>query len=251
MRFIIQEKNLQRSPLVFIGGIDAPEIGIQIIENGVTGWYNTPAIQEEVQDITARDGGRTPLYKTQGSRTVGIAFCIIAESSIELGKQIDEIYSFVGKDLILTCEDEFGTRSAECYISSEVELQPHYSEQHALGAITLTCPDPHKYGRKVAIDFAGQLTIPNDGNIDLYPTLELESIDGSNMTSISIECDGRQLVWSGDANAVILDTKAMSASSGRFTKPVKVPVKQGGADYKTTTYPCNAKGKVYLQPSWR
>lgn len=251
MRFIITEKNIKRSPLVFIGGIDAPEFGIQILENGVTGWYDTPAIREEVQKIDSRDGGRTPLYKTQEPRVVGISFCIVTESSIELGKQIDDMYSFMEKDLIITCEDEFGTRSAECFISAEIEMQIDYREHHALGAITFTCPDPHKYGRKVAIDFAGQLTIPNDGNIDLYPTLELESVDGSNMTSIDIECDGRWLTWSGDANKVVIDTKAMSASSGRFTRPVKVPVKQGGADYKTTTRPCEARGKVYLQPSWR
>lgn len=252
MRFTLYEKGApEKGSLVFLGEVEgAHEHGFPILQDGISGWYGTPAIRENTQEIISRDGGRAPINKTQASRIVTIEFALITNSSVELAEQIDDIYQYIGKDLELMVEDEFGRRFSECYIADDPGITPYHTEHHALGALVLCCPDPRKYGESVTYWYSEQQFIANGGNVCTCPVIEVESASQESIKSVQITAGGDSVTWTGEASSVKIDCKSMTCSNGRFTKPGLVTIKPEGEDLTIHTN-TNVRGTIYITPAWR
>ena len=96
----------------------------------------------------------------------------VCRSSIQLAVLRDRLNALACTPLTLTVEDAHGVRSADCWLADDTDPTPLPTEQAAVFALVLYCPDPFKYGRPVTFAASGSVCrVRNEGNAPTWPSV--------------------------------------------------------------------------------
>lgn len=244
MRFTLKSGN---DAIAFIGGGIGDTQGWTLCS--VDGWFGSPDVRESPVGMSMEDGDYFPNTLSQGARVVTLSILYKGSSSVDVETAINRVNAMIGKHLELVAETADGSKTCECYISADPEPNTTTHAQAVSMDIILTCPDPRKYGIRASYDYKPVLTIANNGNVDMYPIVNIQGTN-ENITEFRYTCKGKSLKWTGDARAITLDLKNMTASSGIFTEPVLVPIPAGSAMVEMSANTA-VSGTVSVQPAWR
>lgn len=209
MRFIVTNERGQA--IVLRDQRNHNAVGVWLLENGIDGWFGTPAPREDPIGRSLTDGDLMPHTLTQGSRTVTLHGLGVFESTIEAGAFVDKVNAMVGSRLTVMCEDAQGRRSATGYLTDDPEPTLDPSEQAVEFTFVITCPDPKKYGRETKYaPSGGWCKVVNEGNAGTYPVVH---VDGP-VTFLHLELGDQGITWNGSAETLDLDFADMQPSSG-------------------------------------
>lgn len=187
------------------------EVGVWLLENGISGWFGTPAPRENPIGRSLTDGDLMPRTLTQGSRTIALHGYGVFESTIEAGAFIDKVNMLIGCKLTVMCDDGQGRRYVTGYLTDDPAPKLDSSEQTVEFALVITCPDPKKYGSPARYEaLGGWCTVVNEGNAGTYPVVH---VDGP-VTMLHLELGDQAIAWSGSAASLDLDFADMQPSSG-------------------------------------
>ena len=209
MRFIVT--NERGDCIVLRDQRNNNEVGVWLLEDGISGWFGTPAPREDPIGRSLTDGDLMPHTLTQGSRVVTLHGFGVFGSTIEAGAFIDKVNSMIGSPLTVLCDDGQGRRYATGYLTDDPAPTLDPSEQTVEFTFIITCPDPKKYGKATQYKASGGwCTVVNEGNAGTYPVVH---VDGP-VTMLHLELGDQGITWNGSAETLDLDFADMQPSSG-------------------------------------
>lgn len=174
------------------------EFGAYIMEEGISGWYGSPAPREEVFGRAETDGDGMPVMLTQGARIVTLECVGNFESAIDAANYVSQITSLMCKPLTLTCHDGGGRKHAKGFISDDPEIMPYPDEESLRFTLIITCPDPFRYADPIEYPVQnGKATVINTGNAPTWPKIKILG------TSFSAKFDGHEVDWFGSVHALV------------------------------------------------
>lgn len=244
MRFTISDGSGER--IVIHDSTDGQRYGYHLAKDGVKGWFGSPQVRESVTAGVGHDGDFWPPSMTQGARTVTVTGYVLADSTMELAREVDRIDGLAGKRLTIACEDAHGTRTATGYLSDDPDPTVYPSEQEAGFSLVITCPDPHRYGPWVAYEGGG--TVANHGNAASWPRVHAE---GDPLTRLTLSCGSQSVEWSGSADSLDLDLSDLSVATGTLSQDNAFQVPPGGVRVTVSTAGTSATATVYGRDAWR
>ena len=220
-------------------------VGVYLIEDGVDGWFGTPAIREEPITRNQADGDYMPSTMTQGARIVTLRGYGAFDSTVECAAFCDLLNSFICQSLTLSCEDSHGRRSAKCFISDGPEIDLFPDEQSLQFTIIVTCPDSRKYGNPVTFTpSGGWCMVTNEGNCGSYPIVHVEG----HITNMTLKLGNQQVTWTGNAESLDIDFRDMQPSSGAIVMDNAFEIPPGDSALAVT---CDGALTVTVKPAWR
>lgn len=220
-------------------------IGAYLLEDGVDGWFGTPPIREEPIARDQADGDYMPSTMTQGARPVTLHGYAAFDSTIECGAFVDLLNSFVCQNLILSCDDSHGRRSARGFISDGPDIALFPDEQSLQFTIIVTCPDSRKYGDPVEFKpSGGWCIVTNEGNCGTYPIVH---VDGR-ITAMTLKLGDQQVTWRGNAETLDVDFRDMQPSSGAIVMDNAFEIPPGDSAIAVV---CDGDLTVTVKPAWR
>lgn len=246
MRFTVSSESGIR--IVIHDAIDSQGFGYYLAIDGISGWFGSPQIREDVVSAQGIDGDFWPQSMTQGARTVTLTGYVITESSMELAREVDRINSLVGQRLTVTCEDAHGRRSMTGFLSDNPISSVFHDEQECTFALVITCPDPKKYGPWVAYAGTGMVRVANHGTVPSYPRVHAE---GSPLTTLTLACGGQTVEWKGSATSLDLDLSDLAPSTGALSQDNAFAVPPGGAKVSVSATGTDAAVTLYGRDAWR
>lgn len=220
-------------------------VGVYLLEDGVDGWFGTPAIREEPITRNQADGDYMPSTMTQGARIVTLRGYGAFDSTVECAAFCDLLNSFICQSLTLSCEDSHGRRSAKCFISDGPEIDLFPDEQSLQFTIIVTCPDSRKYGNPVIFTpSGGWCMVTNEGNCGSYPIVHVEG----HITNMTLKLGDQQVTWTGNAESLDIDFRDMQPSSGAIVMDNAFEIPPGDSALAVT---CDGALTVTVKPAWR
>lgn len=220
-------------------------VGVYLLEDGVDGWFGTPAIREEPITRNQADGDYMPSTMTQGARIVTLRGYGAFDSTVECAAFCDLLNSFICQSLTLSCEDSHGRRSAKCFISDGPEIDLFPDEQSLQFTIIVTCPDSRKYGNPVTFTpSGGWCMVTNEGNCGSYPIVHVEG----HITNMTLKLGDQQVTWTGNAESLDIDFRDMQPSSGAIVMDNAFEIPPGDSALAVT---CDGALTVTVKPAWR
>ena len=220
-------------------------VGVYLLEDGVDGWFGTPAIREEPITRNQADGDYMPSTMTQGARIVTLRGYGAFDSTVECAAFCDLLNSFICQSLTLSCEDSHGRRSAKCFISDGPEIDLFPDEQSLQFTIIVTCPDSRKYGNPVTFTpSGGWCMVTNEGNCGSYPIVHVEG----HITNMTLKLGNQQVTWTGNAESLDIDFRDMQPSSGAIVMDNAFEIPPGDSALAVT---CDGALTVTVKPAWR
>lgn len=112
MRFTITSEATGRS-IVLRDQRNENEIGVWLLEDGVSGWFGTPAPREDPVSRLMSDGDYLPDALTQGSRIVTLHGYAAFGTTIECAAFVDRINSFMCQRVTVICDDAHRAQDGE------------------------------------------------------------------------------------------------------------------------------------------
>ena len=174
MRFTVQPLD-GGEPVVLHDSTNAHQVGMWLAQEGVEGWFGTPAIREEPTERAMTDGDMSPATLTQGARTITLHGIAAAPSTVEAARLMDLVNGLAGRELAVIGEDAHGAREVRGFLSDDPLPQLLHGEDAFTFDVTVTCPDPHKYGMEVAYPASGEtVAVTNVGNCATWPRVHVE-----------------------------------------------------------------------------
>lgn len=211
MRFTIKADG---EPSIVINDTRGNRIGWYLMEEGVDGWFNTPAPREEVFEHPMQDGGIRPSKLTQEPRSFSLYLGFRFRSSIRAADAIDDLNGLFGKELTVRSDNASEIREAKCFMSATPEIQFLDEEELILATVFFTCPDPHKYSLARTYAASGsKITVKNRGNCDTWPVIH----STGNTTHLELTFGGHSVKWEGSTTSLDIDFRSGECSSGKLT----------------------------------
>ncbi len=171
----------------------------------------------------------------------------VCRSSIQLAVLRDRLNALACTPLTLTVEDAHGVRSADCWLADDTDPTPLPTEQAAVFALVLYCPDPFKYGRPVTFAASGSVCrVRNEGNAPTWPSVTVSG----HVTSLRLALDDGEVRWQGDADGLELDFRDMLPSAGTVTYDLAFPIRPGSYGVAVSA-DAGANVSMTLRPAWR
>lgn len=247
MRFTVQPLD-GGEPVVLHDSRLAHRVGVWLARDGVDGWFGTPAVREGVASRSMTDGDMAPLTLTQGARTVTLHGVADASSTVECARVLDLVDGLAGRGLAIVGEDAHGPREMRGFMSDDPDPVLRPSERVAEFDLTVTCPDPHKYGPEVAYRAAGGLAlVSNPGNCDSWPRIE---VDGR-VTALALSMGGQTVSWTGDQQGLEMDLATGEASGGTVGVDNAFAIPPGDHAVSVSCTPSGCTVAVLVRPCWR
>lgn len=213
----------------------------------ITGWYGAKGAREQATDRPQQDGAYWPSRLTGGGRTVTVNAAAVCRSSIQLAVLRDRLNALACTPLTLTVKDAHGVRSADCWLADDTDPTPLPTEQAAVFALVLYCPDPFKYGRPVTFAASGSVCrVRNEGNAPTWPSVTVSG----HVTSLRLALDDGEVRWQGDADGLELDFRDMLPSAGTVTYDLAFPIRPGSYGVAVSA-DAGANVSMTLRPAWR
>lgn len=243
MRFIVT--NDRGQTIVLRDQRNGNEVGVYLLEDGIEGWFGTPAPREDPITRSMTDGDLKPHTLTQGSRTVTLHGYGVFGSTIEAGAFIDKVNAMVGCDLTVTCDDGQGRRTVTGYLTDDPTPTLDPSEQTVEFTLIVTCTDPRKYGNAVQYKpEGGWVTVVNEGNAGTYPKVHVEGP----VTMLHMEMGDQAITWNGSAETLDLDFADMQPSSGAIVLDNAFEIPSGRVALAVA---CDGDVTITVKSAWR
>lgn len=209
------------------------------------GWHGTPAPRESPIARGGHDADMFPSSLTQGARTVSLYGHAPFGSSVEATGFARMIAGLVTKRVTVTCEDAGGSLSCDGYVSDDPN-PTFYADGKSVGfTLTITCPDPKKYGDEVAFTTSnGLCRVENVGNAPTFPKVH---VNGP-VTNLKCSLGGQMVKWSGLAAELDIDFRDMIPSSGTIMVDNAFEIPPGVHVVAVT---CDGDVSVSVRPAWR
>lgn len=244
MRFTITSEATGRS-IVLRDQRNENEIGVWLLEDGVSGWFGTPAPREDPVSRLMSDGDYLPDALTQGSRIVTLHGYAAFGTTIECAAFVDRINSFMCQRVTVICDDAHGRRMASGYISDDPAPALYSDEVSLRFTLIITCPDPAKYGEPHRFTpSGGWVMVVNEGNVGTYPIIH---VDG-HVTRLMLALGERQVNWVGDADGLDIDFRDMQPSSGAIVLDNAFAIPPGRSALAVTS---DGSVTVTVKSAWR
>ena len=264
MRVILTPKDSRIPPIVMVDGHrmnnrPVKPFTVALDPHPLTGWYEPPALKDGADlDRPDADGAFMPRRLLVERRTVTITGHTVrttsssASSSLDDSRFKDLMAAMVGVPVTMRVEDQSGAREADGYVSAQMTLG---DEDEFFGvlrfALTLTLPDPLKYGPAVTFSLesaSGSLHVENNGTAESLPAIHVSG----NPTRVSVTCDGRTVSWSGTGvEQFDMDFRDMTPSAGSVGEDDAFAIPAGGANVSVTAQPDTARVSVTVRPAWK
>lgn len=186
-----------------------------LLRDGLEGWFSPPAPRYEFANVPHGDGVYVPFVTPLPARTVTVRFAHKGVSSVSAARARDRVAGLARQLVRLVVEDAAGVRECAGVVSTDVTAV-HVSAQVTRFEVTLTCPDPLKYGREfVFVAANGEVDVVFDGTEPVFPVFEFAPA----AETVSVEYGGRRLVWSGTVTGgrVTVDSRTGRPSRGILT----------------------------------
>lgn len=194
MRFTIRPETGKELVLHEKSYVD--DVGYWLMSSRLRGWFETPSAREQPTAGATTDGDWWPVRLTQGARVLTIPGLADCESSIEAAKAIDELNALFGQNLEVIGEDARGTRVVTGYLSESPTITVHANHTTFEFDLTITCPDPKKYGElKVSKPVGNYFKVINEGNTNAWP-----AFDVTGATYFRVEVGDKIVSWSGSGD---------------------------------------------------
>lgn len=243
MRFIVT--NDRGQTIVLRDQRNGNEVGVYLLEDGIDGWFGTPAPREDPIVRSLTDGDLMPHTITQGSRTVTLHGYGVFGSTIEAGAFIDLVNAMVGCPLSVMCDDGQGRRFMTGYLTDDPTPTLDPSEETVEFTLVITCPDPKKYGlAKTYKPEGGWVTVVNEGNAGTYPKVH---VDGP-VTMLHIEMGDQAITWNGSAETLDLDFADMQPSNGAIVLDNAFEIPSGRVALAVA---CDGEVTITVKSAWR
>lgn len=221
-------------------------------KDGLEGWYGTPGLKTEFQDNPLGDGVRFPLYPVQRERTLTIRGFAGPLSSLETGAVRDRLNDLVCRPLKVTVHDAQGERWVRGLISDSTGLTVYPMDTDLGFSLTLTCPDPLKYGHESTYPVRnGNAMVENTGLVPVYPVVRVTHPRGIGFVNIA-DGEGAQITWDSDSSrdSIELDLRTMHADWGVIRHDDAFTVPHGFSRVYVTASQ-GADATVSVTPAWR
>lgn len=217
-------------------------------EQGIDGWFGTPAVRQEPSEAPGIDGSLMPSRLTTAHRVVTVRAHLKDLSEVGIARMCDRLAAMACERLTLTVDGPDGPRSCACYLSDGPEPAVSPRDGRASVALVLTCPDPLKYGPEVPFRaVGGACDVENPGNAPVLPRVEA---DGP-VTSLALSLGGREVRWSGSGGSGLrLDFADMAPSFGRVSVDDAFRVPPGASTVLVSSAGATAV-RVYVRGGWR
>lgn len=247
MRFTVQPLD-GGEPVVLHDSRLAHRVGMWLAQDGVEGWFGSPAVREGVISRAMTDGDMYPLTLTQGARTVTLHGVADASSTVECARLLDLVDGLAGRELAIVGEDAHGAREMRGFLSDDPDPKLYPVEEVFEFDLTMTCPDPHKYGPEVAYPVAGALvTVSNAGNCETWPRVVVEGW----VTDLSLNTGGRTVTWSGGQEGLEIDLRTGEATGGTVGVDNAFPIAPGDHDIGVWYAPSGCSVTLLARSCWR
>lgn len=220
--------------------------------DGLEGWYETPGLKSEFQDNPGADGVRFPLYPLQRERTLTIRGFAGPLDSQETGSLRDRLNDLVCRPLKVTVYDTQGERWVRGLVSDSTGLTVYPSDTDLGFSLTLTCPDPLKYGNESSYPVSGRYAlVENTGSVPVFPVVRVRSEQPIKFVNIADE-NGAKVEWASDGarTSIDLDLRSMHVEWGNVTNDDAFTVPHGWSKVYVTM-PKFASATVSVTPAWR
>lgn len=151
------------------------------------GWSGAPAIRGGMSPWTGRHGG-THLPGTYESRTIVLSGVCKAASIGQFWSARDDLgalhASLINGDGILRVANEGGTRFCRVRATSDLKITPPMGNNNFEFQIGVTAGQPRKYNNTEQERVGtGTFDVTNAGNIDTFPTVELNATGAVTITN--------------------------------------------------------------------
>ena len=247
MRFTVQPLD-GGEPVVLHDSTNAHQVGMWLAQEGVEGWFGTPAIREEPTERAMTDGDMSPATLTQGARTITLHGIAAAPSTVEAARLMDLVNGLAGRELAVIGEDAHGAREVRGFLSDDPLPQLLHGEDAFTFDVTVTCPDPHKYGMEVAYPASGEtVAVTNVGNCATWPRVHVEG----HVESLVMSLAGRTVSWTGNVSSLDIDFSTGEASGGTISVDNAFPIPPGDHEVYARALPSGSRVTVYARPCWR
>lgn len=244
MRFTVTSETTGRS-IVLRDQRNENEIGVWLLENGVSGWFGTPAPREDPISRLMSDGDYLPDVLTQGSRIVTLHGYAFFDTTIECAAFVDLVNSFLCQRVTVICDDAHGRRMASGYISDDPSPELFSDEVSLNFTFIITCPDPLKYGEPHKFTPSGGFVmVTNEGNVGTYPTVH---VDGP-VSRLMLALGDQQVNWTGSADELDIDFRDMQPSSGAIVLDNAFEIPPGRSALSVTS---DGRVTVTVKSAWR
>lgn len=243
MRFIVNAES--GKSVVLRDQRNDNSVGCFLLEDGVDGWFGTPAPREDPISRLMSDGDYMPAVLTQGSRIVTLHGYGAFDSTIECARFVDLLNSLVCQNVTLICEDAHGRRQATGFISDDPTPELESDEMSVKFTLIVTCPDPLKYGTpRSYTPSGGWCMVANEGNVGSYPVVHVEGP----VTRLMLAYDAQQVNWVGSAETLDIDFRDMQPTSGSIVLDNAFPIPPGRSALAVTS---DGEVTVTVRPAWR
>lgn len=244
MRFTVTSETTGRS-IVLRDQRNENEIGVLLLEDGVSGWFGTPAPREDPISRLMSDGDYLPDMLTQGSRIVTLHGYAFFDTTIECAAFVDLVNSFLCQRVTVICDDAHGRRMVRGYISDDPSPELYSDEISLRFTLIITCPDPLKYGEPHRFTPSGGFVmVTNEGNVGTYPIVH---VDGP-VTRLMLALGQQQVNWTGEAEELDIDFRDMQPSAGAVVLDNAFTIPPGRSALSVTS---DGRVTVTVKSAWR
>lgn len=243
MRFVVYDG--EGESVILSSPSNGDSIGVFLLEDGVEGWFGSPAPREDVLERTLSDGDYPPSSLTQGARPITLHGIGRFASSLDAARFRDRLLSLMFKSVVVRGEEPGGARECEGFVSDDPDPVLTDGDRVVQFSLIITCPDPKKYGE--AHKFkpkSGQVEVINEGNAPTWPIVK---VDGT-VHNLTISYGSQQVKWSGSSNGLTIDFRDMAASSGSISVDNAFEIPPGKTKLTVST---DGDLSVIVRPAWR
>lgn len=216
------------------------------------GWSGTPAPRDETVSRVNMAGAYMPAQFNQGTRVLTLECGWAGRSTLEVEETVDRVNALMGVPLTVNRIASSGKRAVTGFLSDDPQTQVTRDDQTVRFTLTITCPDPYKYGDPVAYMMSGNsVYVENEGNAPTWPVVVVENPNGVGFVNVS-DGQGHDVNWQdpdATATSVELDFRKLMPPTGTVTSDNAFPIPPKGMDvYATATL--NSTMWVEARPAW-
>lgn len=217
-----------------------------IMEDGITGWFGTPAPRESPLEGTGRNGDVWPAEITQGARRVTFEGGARFDSEIAATSFTSRLNALFGQHLKVACHDASGVKWAIGYLSDDPQPEYLKSQEELLFTLLITCPDPNKYADPISYASSGGICrVINAGDTETWP-----SVEATGVTSLSVSYGGHEVRWAGSAASLTIDFRNPVAATGELTSNDAFTIPPGVHEVRVAAN-SGAKVALLVPSAWR
>ena len=227
MRFTVTSETTGRS-IVLRDQRNENEIGVWLLEDGVSGWFGTPAPREDPISRLMSDGDYLPDLLTQGARIVTLHGYAFFDTTIECAAFVDLVNSFLCQRVTVICDDAHGRRMVRGYISDDPSPELYSDEISLRFTLIITCP----------------VMVTIEGNVGTYPIVH---VDGP-VTRLMLALGQQQVNWTGEAEELDIDFRDMQPSAGAVVLDNAFTIPPGRSALSVTS---DGRVTVTVKSAWR